>query len=303
MTKHTFHIHKQYGLKICYHGPHNGDVRVLFFTGLLSLQSFEGVRQQAQAKRCVAMLPTQHVSLIFHILYNTHYCTMMKCLLLALALFSVDTEARLFGNVTFAERTASFHNTSLCAHIRPNELPQECSCSEPSPFSLVIQCLKTFNSTYFNDTIGMKINVDPCNKDGSRVELEITEKQHDIDYPITGIRSGIANMIPIPGLSIAVPTVGHVGLDAAILFTGNPDSLTLKIGLDACIELPTTSLLCASKIPGIHKVLPWYVLSGTYSFGDICANNRTGILQATVAQREEAIALIQHKRDEKIAVA
>lgn len=227
----------------------------------------------------------------------------MKCLLLALALFSASTEARLFGNGTLAERTANFHNMSLCSHIRPDELPQECSCTEPSPFSLVIQCDKTFNSTYFNDTIGMKINVDPCNKYGSRMALEVTEQQHDIDYPITGIRSGTATMIPIPGLSIAVPTVGHVGVDAAVLFTGNPDSLTLKIGLDACIELPTTSLLCASRIPGIHKVLPWYVLSGTYSFGDICKTNRTGILEATVAQREEAIAIIQHKEEDKVAVA
>ncbi|KAG7339365.1 hypothetical protein IV203_006515 [Nitzschia inconspicua] len=210
-------------------------------------------------------------------------------LLFSLGLLSL-TEARLFS--PFYNSTTSI---SLCEHIRPDELPQECSCSEPSPYSLVIECLKSFNTSFWNDTIGLKINVDPCNKDGSRVELEVTEREHNIDYPITGIRSGKANMIPIPGLSIAVPTIGHVGIDAAVLFTGNPDSLTLKIGLDACIELPTTSLLCASRIPGLHNILPWYVLSGSYSFGDVCSNNRTGIVEATFLQRDEAIALIEKK--------
>jgi len=143
----------------------------------------------------------------------------------------------------------------------------------------------------------MKINIDPCNKDGSRVSLDITEQTHNIDYPITGIRAGEANMIPIPGLAIAVPTLGHVGLDAAVLITGNPDSLTLKIGLNACVQLATTNTMCASSIPGLNKILPWYVLSGTYSFGDICKNNRTGILEATVMQSEEAIAIV--KKQEK----
>jgi hypothetical protein len=215
-------------------------------------------------------------------------------LFLVLIFSSALVEGRLFGpNRTIG--VGAVVGGSLCDHIRPDELPKECSCREPGPYSLVVECLKTFNSTYFNDTIGMKINVDPCNRDGSRVTLDITEQEHNIDYPITGIRAGEANNIPIPGLSISVPTIGHVGLDAAVLITGNPDSLTLKIGLNACIQLPGSSLLCASSIPGLHKILPWYVLSGTYSFGDICSNNRTGIVEATTFRSEGAIAIIQKK--------
>ena len=232
---------------------------------------------------------------------NNITMTTMNLILFTLfsSLFVSTADARLFGDGGKFNNTINFaQNISLCQHIRPDELPEECSCSEPSPFSLVIECLKDFSSPYWNDTIGMKINVDPCNKDGSRVALEVTEEKHNIDYPITGIRAGEANMIPIPGLSIAVPTVGHVGIDAAVLFTGNPDSLTLKIGLDGCIQLPTSSLLCASRIPGLNKILPWYVLSGTYSFGDICKNERTGILEASVAERD-AVALIEHKQKEQ----
>lgn len=166
------------------------------------------------------------------------------------------------------------NNKTLCERLHPEEMPEECSCREPGPFSVVVECLKTFNSTYFNDTIGVKIDLDPCNKDGSRLSLDITEKAHNIDYPITGIRAGEERNIPIPGLSIAVPTVGNVGVDAAVLITGNPDSLTLKVGLNACIALAQKTL-CASNIPGLNYILPWYILSGTYTFGDVCNANAT----------------------------
>jgi hypothetical protein len=174
---------------------------------------------------------------------------------------------------------------SLCDHIRPDELPSECDCREGSErYSLIIECLKTFNSTYFNDTIGMKIDVDPCNKDGSKVSIDVTEKDHNIDYPITGIRAGESKNIPIPGLSMIVPTIGHVGIDAAVLIAGNPDKLTLKIGLNACAQL-TSHQLCASSIPGISNILPWYVLSGTYSFGDICESKS----KSNINESEEGV--------------
>ena len=173
---------------------------------------------------------------------------------------------------TFIQSASSSGGSSMCDHIRPDELPSECDCREGSErYSLIIECLKPFNSTYFNDTIGMKIDIDPCNKDGSKVSIDVTEKDHNIDYPITGIRAGESKNIPIPGLSMIVPTIGHVGIDAAVLISGNPDQLTLKIGLNACAQL-TTHQLCASSIPGISNILPWYVLSGTYSFGDICGS-------------------------------
>ena len=87
----------------------------------------------------------------------------------------------------------------MCDHIHPDELPEECSCREPGPFSLVIECLKTFNSTYFNDTIGMKIDLDPCNEDGAKLSLDVTEQDHNIDFPIVGIKAGESKNIPIPG--------------------------------------------------------------------------------------------------------
>mmetsp|Transcript_49863 Transcript_49863/g.149934 ORF Transcript_49863/g.149934 Transcript_49863/m.149934 type:complete len:212 (-) Transcript_49863:108-743(-) len=175
-------------------------------------------------------------------------------------------------------------NRTACDMIHPEELPQECTCTEPhGPYSLVIECNKKFDHKYFNDTIGMKIDVDPCNDEGSRISLDVTEKKKGIDYTITGIRAGEEKNIPIPGLSIVVPTVGHLGVDAAVLIAGNPDKLTLKVGLNACMAISGHKNLCASSVPGLNKVLPWYVLSGTYSFGEICTTD-IGKEEASVAE-------------------
>mmetsp|Transcript_21046 Transcript_21046/g.34814 ORF Transcript_21046/g.34814 Transcript_21046/m.34814 type:complete len:195 (+) Transcript_21046:23-607(+) len=166
--------------------------------------------------------------------------------------------------------------SGACERIHPEDLPDECTCSEPHPLSLVVECRKPFNSIYFNDTIGMKIVIDPCDEQGSSISLDITEEKHHIDYAVAGIRAGEEKNIPIPGLSIAVPTIGNLGLDAAVLIKGNVDKLTLKVGLNACAAIRHKNI-CASSIPGLHTILPWWVLRGTYSFGDMCNSTRTTV--------------------------
>ena len=74
----------------------------------------------------------------------------------------------------------------------------------------------------------MKIDLEPC-AEPAGLSLDITERDHHIDFPITGITAGKAQNIPIPGLSIAVPKIGNLGVDAAVLIQGNPDELTLKV--------------------------------------------------------------------------
>ena len=170
------------------------------------------------------------------------------------------------------------NSTSLCERIHPDELPNECTCSEPGPYSLVIECDKHFNSTMFNDTIGMKIVINPCDPEGASVSIDVTEQEHNIDYPISGIRANEESDYPIPGLAVVVPGLGHIGMDVAVLVTGNLDSLTLKIGLNACVALAQKTI-CASSIPGLNTILPWYVLSGTYHFGDVCGNATLATLE------------------------
>jgi len=98
-----------------------------------------------------------------------------------------------------------------CEMIHPEDLPPECSCREPGRYSLVVECAKRFESTYWNDTIGLKIDLEPCDPDGSKLSIDVTEANRGIDYPVTGIRAGESKNIPIPGLSIVVPGLGHLG--------------------------------------------------------------------------------------------
>jgi hypothetical protein len=169
--------------------------------------------------------------------------------------------------------SSSSLSSSMCERIHPDDLPPECTCSEKVPLGLIISCIKTFNDTSSllnNDTIGLVLDIDPCNVDGSSVSIDVTEKQHNISYTIAALHAGETKNIPIPGLSIVVPTLGHVGIDVAVLISGNPDSLTLKIGLNACAAVAHKEV-CAGQIPGLSSVLPWYILSGTYTFGDMCS--------------------------------
>ena len=145
----------------------------------------------------------------------------------------------------------------------------------------MVECIKPFNSTYFNDTIGMKLDLDICNDEGSSITLDVTERNHNIDFPISAVRAGEEENIPIPGLSIIVPGLGSLGVDATVLITGNPDFLTLQVGLNACLSTDHKEI-CASSIPGLSNVLPWYVLKGTYSFGDVCSSS-SGFAEAAAA--------------------
>ena len=135
----------------------------------------------------------------------------------------------------------------------------------------------------------MKIVINPCDPDGASVSIDVTELDHNIDYPLSGIRANEEQDYPIPGLAVIVPGLGHVGLDVAVLVSGNLDSLTLKIGLNACVALVQRTI-CASSIPGLNAILPWYVLSGTYKFGDICESR--GVLE-TLPKESGDVALVQ----------
>ena len=90
-----------------------------------------------------------------------------------------------------------------------------------------------------------------------------------------------------------VPGVGNVGLDVAVLIAGNPDMLRLKIGLDACAQTSTDHVVCASSIPGISNIFPWYILKGTYSFGDMCESKRINVGSRDDAKESTRTILVE----------
>eukprot|EP00584_Thalassiosira_punctigera_P017645 CAMPEP_0172555072 /NCGR_PEP_ID=MMETSP1067-20121228/57837_1 /TAXON_ID=265564 ORGANISM="Thalassiosira punctigera, Strain Tpunct2005C2" /NCGR_SAMPLE_ID=MMETSP1067 /ASSEMBLY_ACC=CAM_ASM_000444 /LENGTH=192 /DNA_ID=CAMNT_0013343577 /DNA_START=76 /DNA_END=654 /DNA_ORIENTATION=+ len=158
---------------------------------------------------------------------------------------------------------------SLCNRMHPENLPDECICSELENLHVLVQCVKSFNGAFFDDTLGIELNLDVCNDLGSTISLDVTELNHNIDHAISAIRAGEEKNIPIPGLSVILPHLGSFGVDTTVVIAGNPDRLRLKVGLNACSQVHHKEI-CLSDIPGLTSEFPWYILEDDYSFGDIC---------------------------------
>jgi hypothetical protein len=182
------------------------------------------------------------------------------------------------------------NNTTFCQIVQP-DLPPECSCQDNTagPLSFVVACVKVFDDVMLNDTIGIDLTLAPCDAQGSSLSLNLTEQAHGINFRIAGLRAGDETNFPIPGLSALVPGIGSVGVDMAVLIFGNVDALTLEIGLNACAMVHTHEI-CASAIPGLNRILPWWILQGTYSFGHVC--NATN-MEAQVVGEDESVGVVQ----------
>jgi hypothetical protein len=190
------------------------------------------------------------------------------------------------------------NHTSFCSRIHPEDLSSDCTChdgntssSSEGPLSFVVECERVFDSSIFNDTLAIKLIVAPCDARGSSISLDIVELKHNLIYKVEDIRAGDEVNLPIPGVSVVVPGIGHVGIDAAVLISGNPDELTLKVGVNACVAIRDKQV-CASDIPGLDRILPWWILSGTFTFGDICGNNSTGVIQVRRRDPETATSIL-----------
>jgi hypothetical protein len=202
----------------------------------------------------------------------------------AAAAATVATGQESNKNDSFGDKIST--SDDVCDRLE--NLPAECSCREGllSKKSVVIECVKVFNGTRFNDTIGIALKMEPCDPAGSSISLDITDTIYHVDFPISQVRAGERQILPIPGLSAIVPGVGHAGIDAVVLIAGNPDELQLQVGLDACVQV-RDRFVCAESLPGLGGAFPWWILHGTYRFGDYCesSNNAT----ATTSRKERKV--------------
>ncbi|CAB9527660.1 expressed unknown protein (Partial), partial [Seminavis robusta] len=192
------------------------------------------------------------------------------------------------GSISTSINSSKNHTKSFCDRVNTTGISKDCSCrngnetaSDEGPLSFVVECERAFESMVFNDTIGLKLVVAPCDQAGSSVSFNVVEKNHNLDYEISGIHAGDEVNYPIPGVSAIVPGIGHIGIDVAVLIFGNPDELSMKVGVNACAAVRDKQV-CASAIPGLSRILPWWILWGTYSFGDICTANSTSTAAAAV---------------------
>ena len=145
-----------------------------------------------------------------------------------------------------------------------DDLPDECDCDDRD-YGGIVECDVDLMGL---DTVGVKIDIEPC-AEPMKFEMDITESDLGIDYPIVNIGPGTDEHVPIPGLSIDLPGVGDAGVDAIISLDGNIDELTLGFGVDACVDTPIGDA-CGADIPITGNPFPIMLLDATYDFGDLC---------------------------------
>ena len=123
-----------------------------------------------------------------------------------------------------------------------------------------------------SEKIGVQLNVDACSPEAS-ISLDITASKPKINFPIAAISAGHDEDIPVPGLS-----VGIKGIDAGIVIDvsigGNADALSLKVGVDACAQVPIIGKECGSSIT---SYLPIELLDETYNFGSMCKSRKSAL--------------------------
>ena len=74
--------------------------------------------------------------------------------------------------------------------------------------------------------------------------------------------------IDIPGLSVKIPYINvNAGIVLDVSVGGNAESLSLKVGIDACAQLPVVGKQCGSKLT---SDLPIWLIKETYAFGSLC---------------------------------
>uniref|UniRef100_A0A7S2CHA3 Uncharacterized protein n=1 Tax=Florenciella parvula TaxID=236787 RepID=A0A7S2CHA3_9STRA len=116
------------------------------------------------------------------------------------------------------------------------------------------------------DTVGVVLDLEPCS-DPATVSFEMTEATLGIDYTYS-FSAGDSEMIPVPDLSVDIPGLGGAGVYMDVVISGNAESLSLSIGIDACIDMGFGVLSCASTLDAAD--FPIWMLDSTFDFSDVC---------------------------------
>ena len=94
-----------------------------------------------------------------------------------------------------APPTSDKRFTSACAYLEPYLDTSMCTCADTSTLGAQIECDVNVIDL---DTIGVKADVEPCSEP-MHMDMEVTEADMGIDFPIADITAGVAQQIPVPG--------------------------------------------------------------------------------------------------------
>lgn len=149
---------------------------------------------------------------------------------------------------------------NFCSEL-VSHLPSDCTCTSQKLGATVSCSINFFNE----DTIDITGELELC-QNPARADIYISDTKFGIKHELAGLTAGKAIDIPIPGLSLDIPDIGSVGVNAVFDIEGDLSNLEIKLGLDACGKVLGHSV-CGSKLT---KKLPLYVLDHTFNFDSLC---------------------------------
>jgi hypothetical protein len=122
-------------------------------------------------------------------------------------------------------------------------------------------------------TLHFQATLLPCINPAS-VSLEVTEADYKIDYLVGNFSAGVnEDDIPIPGLSLDIPFVGSVGVNAIVQVDGDASEFDFNLGLDGCMSV-LGKTVCGSELT---SYLPIWVLNGTITLSDLCSSTASNV--------------------------
>eukprot|EP00927_Polykrikos_kofoidii_P075818 TRINITY_DN7229_c0_g1_i1.p1 TRINITY_DN7229_c0_g1~~TRINITY_DN7229_c0_g1_i1.p1 ORF type:complete len:193 (-),score=19.34 TRINITY_DN7229_c0_g1_i1:76-654(-) len=160
---------------------------------------------------------------------------------------------------------------SLCEVIS-RDLPSNCACTE-RPLGGIVTCQIT---TIFNDPIELRADILPCDP-VAHMDLVLTDGRFHKNVTVVTVELGESETFPVPGISLAIPHVGSVGVHVVGRLDGSLQNMLVEIGFDACLKIASHEVCGAS----LTRYLPLWILKKEFVFGNLCNENR-GILPSVV---------------------
>ena len=188
----------------------------------------------------------------------------------------MSTSPVLYTTIISATILLHVSAVDFCNEISPI-LPSECSCSSQQ-YGATVGCAVNFFDV---DTIGLTGEFELCHNPASAT-IKVNDTKFGINHELAGLVAGKAIDFPIPGLSLDIPDIGSVGVNAVFDIEGDLENMDIKLGLDACGKVLGHSV-CGSKLT---DELPIYILDHTFNFDSLCKQ----AIQEAAAVAEVAVA-------------
>lgn len=140
------------------------------------------------------------------------------------------------------------------------DLPNGCSCSAAKGKGFALKCGVTV--PVIDRTVQVVSDFDLCAPTAT-ADLKVQDVQDHVTQELGAVAAGNDKLIAVPGFNI-----GIAGLYLEVKMDGQPlanKPLTIKIGFNACADVPLVGHACANDVPGLGNAFPVNIIDATVS--------------------------------------